>query len=178
MTAIVKATPRYGRTPKHGSRRMYRDGCRCYRCAYAHSVYMQNYRKGIRTHWDRVPSLVAQRMVRALQRQGRTTQWISDQTGVPKRRLQDLMRGIGDLIDREYDAAVRSVYARFEITSGIGSQAKKVASEAEAKGWLSPWDWDDITDPREMAYIDSKGRLTRRWVGGKTDRDQGDSSAA
>lgn len=83
---------------------------------------------------------------------------ISEETNIPAGSLNFVLSGRWQWIDRDYAHVIHVFYERHEMTKG---RNPRVAGQARIKGWFSPMDWVDITDPNERPFRTKTGAVRR-----------------
>lgn len=95
-----------------------------------------------------VPSLGARRRIEALATRG----YSRDDLYLMLNPDATVVQGSwvrSERIHIEHHRAIDQLYQKLWNTEGPSPQAKQVAAR---RCWGGPWDWDDMDDPREVAY--------------------------
>jgi transcriptional regulator with XRE-family HTH domain len=148
MTPRIRTRQMAGPT-RHGTQRGYKTrGCRCELCRAAVTRAEKAYRLNRMHNGDReIDATGTRRRILALGTIGWSQREIAAQSGLTQRTIGRLATAVVTSVHTDTAAAIRTTFARLEMTPGPGGM--HVTRAAINSGGLPPlaWDEDSIDDP-------------------------------
>lgn len=99
------------------------------------------------------------RRIQALAALGWTARAIAVASGLPHRRVSELMMAVNQRCTLETSAAIRAAYERCCLIRPTGRYAELARTRAALKGWPTPLAWDDIDNDAEPADLSHLKRM-------------------
>lgn len=133
--------------------------CRCTECVVARTEYDRS-RRIICGEGVLRPADSSMRRLRALARHGWSVQQIADAgSGVDRSYLSIIRRGMRTNVRQSTWERIDRFYREHALVILREGRSRTTARNAERRGWLGPFDWDDIEAGiiDELAHVGTNG---------------------